>query len=78
MAEGYQPVKAEDLAPGDFILIPPASGRHRSHGAIDGSSHMRVLNVAVHLQGNGWVDVYFENCGVTLSIGYLVKVAHRR
>jgi len=77
MAEGYIQVKAENLQPGDFILIPPSSGRHRSHGAIDGSSHMRVHNVHVRNDGNGWVDVYFDGCGLTLSAGHMVKVIPR-
>jgi hypothetical protein len=77
MAEAYIKVKAENLQPGDFILIPPAKGRHRSHGAVDGSSHRRVWNVYVSNSGKGWVDVFFDGSGITLSAGYMVSVVPR-
>jgi hypothetical protein len=77
MAEGYVTVKAENLQPGDFILIPPESGRHRSRGAIDGSSHRRVWSVSVTNSGAGYVDVHFDGADLTLSAGYDVKVIPR-
>jgi hypothetical protein len=72
MAERYQTIRAVDVHPGMFILVPPENGRHRSQGAIDGSSHLRVQYVAI--DSRKWVEIHFEHASVTVHVDYPVKV----
>jgi len=78
MAEGYIPIKAEDLHPGYVVLIPPASGRHRTRGAIDGSSHMTVREVTIDTAGLGYVEVTFTDCSMVVRRDLRVNVVVHR
>jgi hypothetical protein len=75
MAEAYTKIDARNLQPGDFILVPPSKGRHRSHGAIDGSAHMRVIGVSS--DSRGWTTIQFDGSSATVSSNYQVKVLHK-
>lgn len=72
MATGYFRVPARMLNPGHMILVPRGEGRHRSHGAVDSSLHLRVQQVVA--SSGGWIDIYFDNGSVTVAADYEVKV----
>lgn len=75
MSEPYKLYAARKLEAGMFILVPPANGRHRSAGAVDGSQHIRITNV--HTSGGygqSWTEIFFEHGQFTVDANLQVRV----